>query len=506
MKKLFFFAAAALCAANLFAVPAPTNVRWEGTTLKWDMPALTDDSVYTDEFVTLYNKAGEYITATGGVLNGKYDFTYDIYHGRTYYAVVQTRVNPGSVYSAEVTSPDYVDPNPKDTIEIPDVQLTAVGLVSWGYIGYTFVRATLQKKNAGVWEDIDTKTTTNGWHQSVSFGNIAVAGTYRAIADGLQGTDVVRRGISAEVEIEDPFTVSFDAQSLFANPDDALVPNNAKVSAPSIPNDFRYHNDGYLFYWSTDAVGNTPWSFEKDVVTADMTLYAQWKEWPALNPVWDVDTCKWTMQAGFGKMIYNLSVEVFSESDEYIIGSGYSNHDADYFFDNEFFPGRKYSCEIELQDFFNNYVTAKSALHTISGEATAFPLTNMTVADPAKARITWDDPRYTMYKKVGRIDRWNKATEDWDEVTTYEDGSANWNHYGMTFDVALDDEEYYRIHSELHQAEYIVYAGEIFYGTNPSTAIDNTAVEAKAAKRLVNGQLVIEKNGRTYNALGAELK
>lgn len=38
------------------------------------------------------------------------------------------------------------------------------------------------------------------------------------------------------------------------------------------------------------------------------------------------------------------------------------------------------------------------------------------------------------------------------------------------------------------------------------TAIENTAVEAKAAKRLVNGQLVIEKNGRTYNALGAEVK
>ena len=35
---------------------------------------------------------------------------------------------------------------------------------------------------------------------------------------------------------------------------------------------------------------------------------------------------------------------------------------------------------------------------------------------------------------------------------------------------------------------------------------ENTAVESKAAKSFRNGQLVIEKNGKFYNALGAELK
>ena len=64
MRKLLTLVAATLMAANLLAVPAPTNVRWEGTTLKWDKPALTDDSVYTNEFVTLYNAEGEYITAS----------------------------------------------------------------------------------------------------------------------------------------------------------------------------------------------------------------------------------------------------------------------------------------------------------------------------------------------------------------------------------------------------------------------------------------------------------
>ena len=38
------------------------------------------------------------------------------------------------------------------------------------------------------------------------------------------------------------------------------------------------------------------------------------------------------------------------------------------------------------------------------------------------------------------------------------------------------------------------------------TAIENANANAKAAKRLVNGQLVVEKNGCTYNAIGVEVK
>ena len=39
-----------------------------------------------------------------------------------------------------------------------------------------------------------------------------------------------------------------------------------------------------------------------------------------------------------------------------------------------------------------------------------------------------------------------------------------------------------------------------------TTAIDNTAVEAKATKYMENGQLIIEKNGVKYNALGAVIE
>lgn len=45
----------------------------------------------------------------------------------------------------------------------------------------------------------------------------------------------------------------------------------------------------------------------------------------------------------------------------------------------------------------------------------------------------------------------------------------------------------------------------VTYPTTP-TAIDNTEAEGKAVKRIVNGQLVIEKNGVRYNALGIEVK
>ena len=50
--------------------------------------------------------------------------------------------------------------------------------------------------------------------------------------------------------------------------------------------------------------------------------------------------------------------------------------------------------------------------------------------------------------------------------------------------------------------------GGHFYvdSSSPATGIDNNEVSAKAVKRLVNGQLVIEKNGKTFNALGAEVK
>ena len=44
------------------------------------------------------------------------------------------------------------------------------------------------------------------------------------------------------------------------------------------------------------------------------------------------------------------------------------------------------------------------------------------------------------------------------------------------------------------------------YPAPESTAIDNTVVTEKATKRLVNGLLLIEYNGKTYNATGVRVR
>ena len=52
-----------------------------------------------------------------------------------------------------------------------------------------------------------------------------------------------------------------------------------------------------------------------------------------------------------------------------------------------------------------------------------------------------------------------------------------------------------------HTKQYGVY-----FTTGKLEGIENTAVETKATKRLVNGQLLIDKNGKTYDVLGAEVR
>lgn len=48
--------------------------------------------------------------------------------------------------------------------------------------------------------------------------------------------------------------------------------------------------------------------------------------------------------------------------------------------------------------------------------------------------------------------------------------------------------------------------GHIWIGDDPTTALDEVEGGVKAVKRVVNGQLVIEREGKFYNALGAEVK
>lgn len=68
VKKVYFLAAAVCCCVTMmFAVPAPTNVHWEGSILKWELPDLTGDSTYENLYLTLYSEAGDLSYRSGSI-------------------------------------------------------------------------------------------------------------------------------------------------------------------------------------------------------------------------------------------------------------------------------------------------------------------------------------------------------------------------------------------------------------------------------------------------------
>ena len=75
-------------------------------------------------------------------------------------------------------------------------------------------------------------------------------------------------------EVLNAFLVTFNSQGGSAIPADyytANVPMDILPTPPTRP--------GYIFTgWYQDAAGTQPWNFETDVVTGNMTLYAQWRE------------------------------------------------------------------------------------------------------------------------------------------------------------------------------------------------------------------------------------
>ena len=102
--------------------------------------------------------------------------------------------------------------------------------------------------------------------------------------------------------------------------------------------------------------------------------------------------------------------------------------------------------------------------------------------------------------------------------TTYSFGvniSGTWNK--LTADITSSNKSAYLTEAQGSSKITTTVAGDYTFTYNynsneltvtyPSaTALDNTADEAKAVKRIVNGQLVIEREGKLFNALGAEVK
>jgi hypothetical protein len=65
----------------------------------------------------------------------------------------------------------------------------------------------------------------------------------------------------------------------------------------------------------------------------------------------------------------------------------------------------------------------------------------------------------------------------------------------------------YRGAGEEHKSNVVWYDVKAYWNeVDKATGIEDAKVSAKAVKRLVNGQLLIEKNGSRYNAIGTLVK
>ena len=85
------------------------------------------------------------------------------------------------------------------------------------------------------------------------------------------------------------YTVTFIVTDGFPAPDAQTVNHGSYVVKPDEPTRENYAFAG----WAIDAEGNQFWDFDKDKVTKEVTLYAQWKQhqWEAEEYVWHADGC-----------------------------------------------------------------------------------------------------------------------------------------------------------------------------------------------------------------------
>ena len=117
-----------------------------------------------------------------------------------------------------------------------------------------------------------------------------------------------------------------------------------------------------------------------------------------------------------------------------------------------------------------------------------------------------------IYSEAGRSDIVINIKENWEAEGQIADQTAMTAGEGY-MELSLTDELRTRLANASHwMIQFNKEAGEAFNVTDvvlvmkDHTAIDNTAVEAKTVKVIRDGQVLILKNGKTYNALGAEIK
>ena len=123
---------------------------------------------------------------------------------------------------------------------------------------------------------------------------------------------------------------------------------------------------------------------------------------------------------------------------------------------------------------------------------------NLTVADGANYHFS----QYNFYRAGGYYYDETALLENTDyEVTIFINANDGYTFAATTTILANGN-----IPDEIVTEMDNFRAFTVRFNSGTATALDNTAADTKAVKRLVNGQLLIEKNGRTFNALGAEVK
>lgn len=117
-----------------------------------------------------------------------------------------------------------------------------------------------------------------------------------------------------------------------------------------------------------------------------------------------------------------------------------------------------------------------------------------------------------IYSEANRSDFVINIKENWDEGGQIADQTAMTAGEGY-MELPLTDDLRTRLANASHwMIQFNKEAGDPFNVTDvvlvmaKEEGFENTAVDAKAVKSFRNGMLVIEKNGKFYNALGAEVK
>lgn len=191
--------------------------------------------------------------------------------------------------------------------------------------------------------------------------------------------------------------------------------------------------------------------------------------------------------------------EINMESDIWSVGEGKVAVSKYLFIDGEEY---KYYDDIQIE--YNAYFAAQgfSSLHGYDQMIVTVPVVAGTYkVTLGKCSYAYNDSYITAYVKN---EDGSETLTSCQQNTTTKDGVGCYHNDRATniveMQFTVDAEQNVKIHCA-HYTPYI----KMEKVENP-TSVDNTVVGEKAVKRVVNGQLFIEKDGKIYNILGSRVK